>query len=54
MSASQIVKEQQKRGWTGRPIWDRYPSAAAGCSRHWCAAGDSRRAGIGRRLVFGV
>jgi len=54
MSAIQVVGEQQKRGWTGRPIWDRYPSAAAGCSRRWSAAGDSRRAGIGRRLVFGV
>jgi len=35
---------QQKRGWTSRPCWDRYPSAAAGCTRNWFAGGDSRRA----------
>src|SRR3954469_656021 len=35
---------QQKRGWTSRPCWDRYPSAAAGCIRNWFAGGDSRRA----------
>ena len=38
-------KHQQKRGWTVSPrTQGRYPSAAAGCTRHCCADGDSRRA----------
>jgi len=36
---------QQKRGWTRRPLnRDRYPSAAAGYTRHCCSSGDPRRA----------
>jgi len=29
-------------GGPGVPDRDRYPSAAAGCARHWCACGDPR------------
>jgi len=34
--------DQQKNGWTSRLAFarDRYPSAAAGCTRRWCASGD--------------
>lgn len=35
---------EHKRGWTSIPPGDRCPSAVAGCSRHWCADGDPRRA----------
>jgi len=49
----------------GIPERDRYPSAAAGCTRNWFAGGDSRRAdrqleagarasGLIRRFNFSV
>lgn len=41
---------QQKRGWTGRLIRGRYPSAAAGYARHCCANWDPKA----RRELFGV